>query len=194
MMKHISDEVANSFGGHELMMTKEAIGSIVGTLEHLHLCKKDVQDKQLLDILISQTGYLTQVYNLILHVCHSAQEPKAKLEAYMMHTNNNMTTFGLTEKDPSTPIMTLDQVDDQIVSTALLSHLKGIATILTTASIEATHPVLRRLLADSIHNIIEMAFEIYLYQNEKGYYEVPQYNSADMKQLIINFGLPIQTP
>ena len=52
-------------------------------------------------------------------------------------------------------------------------------------AMEVTNPVLRRLFADSIPNLIEMAYEIFLYQNKNQYYQVPQLKEEDM-QIIMN--------
>lgn len=59
------------------------------------------------------------------------------------------------------------------------------------SALEATNPVLRRIFADSVPNVVEMAYEIYLYQNKHQYYQVPQYQQQDM-QAIINSFAPVQ--
>jgi len=70
-----------------------------------------------------------------------------------------------------------------VSSSILLGHLKGIATHFTTTALEATNPVLRRVFAGSIPNVIEMAYEMYLYQNKHQYYQVPQLQQQDMQAL-----------
>ncbi len=52
------------------------------------------------------------------------------------------------------------------------------------AAAECTNPVVRRVLADSIPNHIEMAYELFLYQNKKGYYQVAQFSEQDMVKML----------
>jgi spore coat protein CotF len=53
----------------------------------------------------------------------------------------------------------------------------------TMAALETTNAVVRRVLADSVPNFIEMAYEISLYQNKHHYYQVPQLAQQDMQQM-----------
>jgi spore coat protein CotF len=59
------------------------------------------------------------------------------------------------------------------------------------SALETTNPVVRRVLADSVPNCIEMAYEISLYQNKHHYYQVPQLAQQDMQQMLNSFA-PVQ--
>ena len=68
---------------------------------------------------------------------------------------------------------------------------------LTMAALEVTNPVVRRVIADSVPNFVEMAYEIFQYQNKHGYYQVPRLDQQDMETLINSFvpsttNMPIQ--
>ncbi|WP_338036901.1 spore coat protein [Metabacillus litoralis] len=52
------------------------------------------------------------------------------------------------------------------------------------AACEITNPVLRGVVAESVPNFIEMAHEIFLYQNKHNYYQVPQLQQQDMNQML----------
>ena len=56
------------------------------------------------------------------------------------------------------------------------------ATMKTMAALETTNPVVRRVLADSIPNCIEMAYELSSYQNKHQYYQVPQLAQQQMQE------------
>jgi len=73
----------------------------------------------------------------------------------------------------------------------MMGAVKACATGFTTAALEVSNPVLRRVFADSVPNMIEMAYEIFLYQNKNQYYQVPQLQPQDM-QAILNSYAPIQ--
>src|SRR5699024_9179703 len=91
-------------------------------------------------------------------------------------------TFGMTPSAPKTPIQSASQIDDQCISSGILGHLKGIATHFTTTALEASNPVLRRIFADSIPNVIELGYEMYLYQNKHQYYQVTHNTTTALKE------------
>lgn len=57
----------------------------------------------------------------------------------------------------------------------------------TVAATETCNPVVRRVLADSVPNCIEMAYELAIYQNKHHYYQMPQLAQPDMQQLLNSF-------
>jgi spore coat protein CotF len=73
----------------------------------------------------------------------------------------------------------------------MLGLVKSHAGLLAMTSLEVTNPVVRRVLAAQIPNFIEMAYEIFLYQNKHGYYQVPQLSVQDMKAMTSTF-VPMQ--
>lgn len=178
------------FGGHELMEVHEAIGAVVGGLEHFVLYEQHVQDQELSDIMQRQKTFITQMYNTILDTLKSGKDPAVKTQTYLMQENNT-TTYGMKPSSPKTPIQSVNELNDECISSFILGHLKSIASAFTLTALEASNPVLRRIFADSIPNVIEMAYEIYLYQNKNQYYQVPQLSQQDM-QAIINGHAPIQ--
>src|SRR5699024_4099715 len=115
------------FGGHELMEVHEAIGTVVGTLEHYVLSEQQIQDQKLYSMMQRQKAYLTQMYNTILDTLKSGQDPAVKTQTYEME-ENNQTTYGMTPSTPKTPIQSANELNDQCISSAVLGHLKGLAT------------------------------------------------------------------
>lgn len=170
------------FGGHELFDADEAIGAVVGTLEHFVIYNEHVQDPELSTMMDRQKSFLTQMYNSIINTLTTGQEPAVKTQVYKME-ENNQTTYGMSPSAPKTPIQSVSELNDECISSAILGHLKGISTHFTTAALEATNPVLRRIFADSVPNTIEMAYEMYLYQNKHQYYQVPQLQAQDMQAI-----------
>ncbi len=179
------------FGGHEVLEADETIGAIVGAIEHFAIFKEHIQDQQLLSITERQHQFLTEIYNTILDTFKSGKDPAVKTQTYEMEQTVTNTIFGIQPSSPKTPIQSMSELNDECISNALLGQLKGIASHLTVTALEATNPVLRRIFADSIPNVIEMGYEMYLYQNKNQYYQVPQLSQSDM-QSIINTYAPVQ--
>ncbi|WP_407058513.1 spore coat protein [Paracerasibacillus soli] len=85
----------------------------------------------------------------------------------------------------------LTKLMTNVFSGFMMGGLKSCATAFTDAALESTNPVLRRIFADSIPNIIEMAYELFLYSNKKQYYQVPQLTQQDTQNYVNGFA-PIQ--
>ena len=103
-----------------------------------------------------------------------------------MQTGNDF-VYGLKQTQPKKPVQSPNEITDEMISGYLLGAAKASATVKTGAALETTNPVVRRVLADSIPNCIEMAYELAIYQNKHHYYQVPQLNQQDMQGLLNSF-------
>lgn len=185
--KSSHQSMGGQFGAHELLDADEAIDTLVGGIEHFVIYDHFVQDTHLKNIMQKQKSALTQIYNSLIDTMKSGQDPQVKTQTYLMDNQNTQTSFGMQPSSPKAPIQSIDELNDECISSSVLGHLKAIASEFTLAALEATHPVLRRIFSDSIPNVIEMGYEIYLYQNEKQYYEVPQLSAQDMQIIVDGF-------
>ncbi|MHA6253296.1 spore coat protein [Oceanobacillus sp. CAU 1775] len=179
-----------SHGGHELFDAHEAIGGLVGALEHSVMYEQYVQDPELKQIMTTQKNYLSTLYNTVVETLKTGQEPAVKTKDYNMATNNN-TIYGMQPTQPKKPAQSVNEINDASISDFLMGHVKACASHFTVTALETSNPVLRRVFADSVPNLIEIAFELYLYQNKHHYYQVPQLKEADM-QIYKNSFAPIQ--
>src|SRR5699024_5019568 len=93
---------------------------------------------------------------------------------------------------PKKPAQSINEINDECISGFMMGHLKSCASHFTTTALETSNPVLRRVFADSVPNLIELAYELYFYQNKNHYYQVPQLNNEDMQHYINAFA-PAQT-
>ncbi|OLN22436.1 spore coat protein [Domibacillus antri] len=173
-------------GGHELFDVHEVLSTTVGALNKFTMLRPKVQDQELLDILDRQYQFMQQEYNTTVDCFRSGQDPAVPTQTYMMKQDNQF-TYGLKPSQPKKPIQSEAEINDEIISGFMLGAVKSIASIKTIAAMETTNPVVRRVLADSIPNCIEMGYEISIYQNKKGYYQVPQLMVTDMQQILQSY-------
>ncbi|AXI07918.1 spore coat protein [Oceanobacillus sp. 143] len=179
-----------SHGGHELFDVHEAMGGLIGALEHYFLYEPHIQDPELKTMLGQHKSYLTQTYNTIVETLKTGSEPAVKTQTYNMTASNN-TLYGMQPSQPKTPAQSANEINDQCISGFWMGHLKASSSAFTMTALETSNPVLRRVFADSVPNLIEMAFEVYLYQNKHHYYQVPQLKQEDMQNYINGFA-PVQ--
>ena len=177
-------------GGHALLDTHEAIGTLVGGIEQYVIFSEHIQDQELTTMNQRHRNFLSQMYNTIIDTLKTGQDPSVPTQTYQMEQNNDV-IYGMQPSTPKGPVQASTEINDECISSYMIGQLKTIASEFTLAALEATNPVLRRVIADSIPNVIEMAYEVFLYQNKHQYYQVPQLKPEDMTA-IQNEYAPIQ--
>lgn len=177
-MYHV-DSAKFNHGGHEVLDMHETLSAIVGGLNQCVIFRDQVQDAELRDILDRQYKFSLDEYNTLVESFKTGRDPSKPTGHYQMKENNKY-TYGIEAGQPTKPITQASEINDEMISGYLLGSHKSIATVKLATALETTNPVVRRVLADSIPNCIEMAYEVAIYQNRKGYYQVPQLSAQDM--------------
>jgi spore coat protein CotF len=152
--------------------------------------KQHVKDPELLDIMNRQEEFMITEYNTIVECFQTGMKPSVSTQVYNMKQGNDF-VYGLKPAQPMKPIQTPQEINDQVISGMMLSSVKSNASLKGMATTEITNPVVRRVLADTIPNCIEMAYEISIYQNKHHYYQVPQLAAGDMQQMVSSYA-PVQ--
>jgi spore coat protein CotF len=173
-------------GAHELFDTHEVLSGMIGTLNNYLMFEQHIKDPELMDILHRQRQFITDQYNITVECFKAGDDPSHPTATYQMNQSNEV-LFGLTPSQPRKPNQDISQLGDRCISSLMMTCMKNDASCMTMAAAESTNPVVRRVLADSIPNYLEMAYEIFLYQNKKGYYQVPQLNDQDMIQMMNSY-------
>lgn len=173
-------------GGHELFDVHEALSGTVGALNQAILLRPHVQDPELLDILDRQYRFTLDEYNITVEAFKTGQDPSHPTGRYEMKLGNDF-IYGMKPAQPKKPIQSAAEISDEMISGFLLASAKAGASMKTVAATETCNPVVRRVLADSVPNCIEMAYELSIYQNKHHYYQMPQLAQPDMQQLLNSF-------
>ncbi len=173
-------------GGHELFDLHEVIGATIAALNQSMLLRPMVKDPELLDILDRQYRFTLDEYNITVEALNTGMDPSHPTTSYKMKQSNDF-VYGMKPGPPKKPILNASEVTDEIISGYLLGSAKAGATLKASAALETCNPVVRRVVADSIPNCIEMAYELAIYQNKHHYYQVPQLAEQDMNALLNSF-------
>lgn len=174
-------------GAHEVLDVHEVLSTMIAGLNHFVLFRDKVQAPELLSILDRQYAFMLDEYNITVEAFKTGHDPKHPTRSYNMQIGNDF-TYGLTPGEPKKPIQSADELNDAMISGFMLGMHKAGATGKTGAALESTNPVVRRVLQDSIPNCIEMAYEISLYQNKQGVYQVPKLSPTDMNTMLHMYG------
>ena len=173
-------------GGHELFDAHEVLAGIINMLDQYQMYQQHIQDPELKDINQRQAAYVTQTYNTIVEAFSTGKKPAVPTQVYNMTQNNNV-VYGVKPGQPKKPNMSVNELSDQGLSAYMLGNTKSLSSLLAMTAQEMTNPVLRRVIADSVPNFIELSYEIFLYQNKHGYYQVPQLMQQDMNIMLNSF-------
>ncbi len=173
-------------GGHEVFDVQEVLKGSIGTMNQYMMLRPHVKDQELLAIMDRQYQFMQDEYNITLECFQSGQDPSKPTQSYKM-TQDNDFVYGLKPSQPMKPMQSMSEISDAFISGCMLTACKSAATHKTTAALETTNPVLRRVLADSVPNCIEMAYELSIYQNKNHYYQVPQLTQQDMNAMLNSF-------
>ena len=133
-----------------------------------------------------QYRFTLDEYNITVEAFKTGRDPSHPTGVYKMMEGNNF-VYGLKPSPPKKPIQSASEITDEIISGFLLGAAKAGASSKTMAATETTNPVVRRILADSVPNCIEMAYELSIYQNKHHYYQMPQLAQQDMQQMLNAF-------
>jgi spore coat protein CotF len=170
-------------GGHEVFDVHEVLSGSIGAMDQYLMLRQHVKDPELMDILDRQYRFMQDEYNITVECFKTGQDPSKPTQSYKM-TQGNDFVYGLTPSQPKKPAQSVSELTDACISGIMLGCVKSGASMKTMAAMEVTNPVVRRVLADSVPNCIEMAYELSIYQNKHHYYQVPQLAQQDMQQLL----------
>ncbi|WP_226668779.1 spore coat protein [Metabacillus litoralis] len=176
-------QVSKNHGGHEIFDAHEVLAGIISMLDQYQMYEQHIQDPELKSIAQRQAAFVTQTYNTIVDTFSTGQDPSVPTQQYKMNQNNEV-VYGLKPGQPKKPNKSINELSDQGLSAYMLGNTKSLSTLLAMSALEITNPVLRRVMADSVPNFIELSYEIFLYQNKHGYYQVPQLMQQDMNQML----------
>jgi spore coat protein CotF len=173
-------------GGHEIMDVQEVLTGTIDILNSYTMLRPQIKDQELRDILDRQYQFIADEYNITLDCFKSGMNPSKPTQSYKMNQGNDF-IYGLQPTPPRKPVQSTAEITDANISCMMLGAVKASATMKTMAALETTNPVVRRVLADSIPNCIEMAYELSIYQNKHHYYQVPQLAQGDVQQMVNMF-------
>nr|WP_058950336.1 spore coat protein [Oceanobacillus picturae] len=182
----MNQAMSKNHGGHEMFDAHEVLAGIISMLDQYQMYDQHIQDQELKNIAHRQYTFVTQLYNTMVECFKTGQDPSVPTQQYHMQQENEV-VYGLKPGQPKKPNSSVSQLSDQGLSAYMLGNTKSLTSLLAMTAAEITNPVLRRVVADSVPNFIELSYEIFLYQNKHGYYQVPQLMEQDMQQMLNSY-------
>lgn len=173
-------------GAHEMFDVQESLKSLIGVQNQFTYWKDQIKDGQLKQLVDRQHLFVIDMYNTLLDTFQTGAAPANVTYPYEMKLTHDF-SYGIKQQTPLAPMEAPTAVNDAFISSTLLGTIKSCATHCTTAALETTNPVVRRVLADSVPNLIELGYELSIYQNQNHVYQVPLMPENDAQVIRQNF-------
>lgn len=167
-----------NLGAHEVMELHEVLTNSINTINSFELYRPHVNCQQLGSMLDKQLQFMTQEYNNMVQVINNQG---MTMGSPYRSPKTSQPKYGLNNPEPQAPNTSPNHLDDRDIASAMLGCHKASAIFKSMAALECADPNLRRMVQQGSTNCSEMAYEVWQYMNQQGYYQVPT-----MKQMTTN--------
>lgn len=172
------------YGAHEAMETHEILMEKINMITHFNLYAREANNPQLKDMIARHLDEEIRGYNEIVHYTHdytgmSPIPPNTE----MTGVTPQSIQYGLNNPPQMAP-QSDTKLSDQEIAVAMLCCHKNAARSASWASLECADPNLRQMLFNSAANCARQAYEVFLFMNEQGVYQVPTLNDHTAKTFL----------
>ncbi|AYK07900.1 spore coat protein [Brevibacillus laterosporus] len=176
--------MAAGLGAHEVLDLHEVLDGMINTGNNMQMYRSYVKDPQLMSILENQLQFHLQSYNMLISILQQTNYQKPIQERHLKILGYSQPTYGLRQPAPLAPSTSPQEIDDRDISSCMLGLHKSAATIKMTATLECADPTLRRALSQAAVNCADMAYEVWQYMNQRGYYQVATLKEVTTQTMI----------
>ncbi|WP_409345659.1 spore coat protein [Paenibacillus sp. MBLB4367] len=161
------------YGAHETMEVHEMLNEKTNLINLFSMYLQDCQNVELRQLIERHISSAIADYDQLVAYTHDYSAAMHIPQAYAMpHAEPQHIMYGLHQPAPQAP-QTGGRLDDrQIVSSMLCMH-KSSAKNHMSAALECADPNVRQMLLNGSHSCANQAYEVFLFMNRQGLYQVP---------------------
>ncbi len=181
------------FGAHETMEAHEFLEEKLNMMNHFHIYRMQAQDPALRQMIERHLDDTVRAYNQLVSYTHNYQpvNPVSAQTPSTVHavqqTQPNQIQYGLNQPAPHQPVFTTTTLNDRQISSALLQFHKTSAINSIHHSLECADPNVRQIMVNTAVNCSHLAYEVFQYMNQRGYYQVPTMKDHTAKTLLHSY-------
>jgi spore coat protein CotF len=175
------------FGAHETMEVHEILNEKINLINHFALYMNICQDPELRSMIDRHLRTALDSYNQLVAYTHDYSAAQNLNQPYgMPDVNPQQVAYGLSNP-PSVAPGTHGQLSDTQIASAVLCAHKNSAKNHMIASLEIADPNLRQMLVNGAVACSNQAYEVFLFMNERGIYQVPRMNDQTAKTFLHSY-------
>ncbi len=161
------------FGAHETMEVHEILNEKIHLINQLGHMVGETQNYQVRHMIERHLQTAIQAYDQMVAYTHDYSAANQAPQPYgMPRMSPQQLQYGLHNPAPMLPQPEHAFNDQQIISALLLSH-KNSAKNHMAASLECADPNLRNMMINGAVTCANQAYEVFLFMNANGLYQVP---------------------
>lgn len=160
------------YGAHEAMETHEILNEKRLMIEHFSFYARECQDPNLRQMIERHLQAAIAGYNEMVGYTHTYKAVTPH-QPDMRLVHPQQIAYGLRQPSPVAPQTGVTSFNDQQIAGAILSAHKNSARNHMQAALECADPNLRQMMVNGAVTCAQHAFEVFLYMNQKGWYQVP---------------------
>ncbi|WP_051348655.1 spore coat protein [Peribacillus kribbensis] len=176
------------FGAHETMEVHEILMEKVNMLNQFNFYLQIAKEQRLIDIIIRHQQEEIKSYNELLSYTHdyTTFAPIAA-NTYIQGMTPQQIHYGVNNPPQIQPESSTNQLRDKEAAMGMLLCHKNAAKNGMSAALETADPTLRRILMNSAVNCADQAYEVFLYLNGQGIYQVPELDPNTAKSFLHSY-------
>lgn len=169
----------------------EALTTKAANVELFSFLSNQVQDMQLRNMLENQARIIEQHYIQGVQILQGTGQASQSPTQYAGNMNAQP-KLGLRQPSHPAPNMNPQTLSDRTVCTIALNVHKFGAIGWTTFALECTNPQFRTYLMTGASVCDRMAYDIWAYMNQKGWYQVPTLQQNTTQTMMQSYQVPQQ--
>lgn len=172
------------FGAHETMEVHEILNEKINMINHLGLYMNSCQDPELRGMIDRHLRTALESYDQLVAYTHDYSAASNLNQPYGMPSiAPQQVEYGLRNPASVAP-GTQGQLNDIQIASAVLCAHKNSARNHMAASLEIADPNIRQMLVNGAVTCSNQAYEVFLFMNERGIYQVPRMNDDTAKTFL----------
>jgi spore coat protein CotF len=174
------------FGAMETMVSHEILSEKICMLDHFALYASQCQDPQLKQMLNRHMQTALQSYNQLVSYTHDYQNTPVQFRD-QFNVSPQTVQYGLQNPSPESPQMQGSTFTDKQIAASVLSSHKNSAKNHMAAATECADPNVRQLFINGSVTCCNQAYEVFLYMNQRGMYQVPTLKDHTAKTMLHHY-------
>lgn len=177
------------FAAHELLGMQEALLQKTANVEILSFLGQQVQDGRLRGMLEQHARTINDHYVQGVRILqgHATTQAVQQTHQQIMSAQPKL---GLNNFSIPAPSMDSGAPSDRTVASTALALYKFGAIAWTTLALECINPQLRSFLMDGAAMCDRLAYDMWSYMNQRGYYQVPTLQNTTTQAMVQAYQMP----
>jgi len=163
------------FGAHETMEAHEMLNEKINMINNFSIYLHNCQNQSLRSMIQRHQQTAIQAYDQLVHYTHdytAANQNRQTMGMGMPNFQQEQISYGLNNPQTMAPQMT-GPLPDHMIALAVLSFHKNSAKNHMAASLECADTNVRQMLIEGAITCAQQAYEMFLFMNQNGFYQVP---------------------